>query len=134
MTFEIRPVNSEELEEFTFANLYAFNEDRRPEALREATLRAAERIDWELPLGGYLDGNLVAGLRVIPLTMRINGSELPLAGIAGVACLPEHRRRGYVGALLTRALLDTHNATSPVGPLYAPHRPLPSLWLGAGGP
>jgi predicted acetyltransferase len=121
MTFEIRPVNSDEMEDFAFANLYAFNEDRRPESLRETTLRMAERIDWELPLGAYLDGKLVAGLRVIPLTMRINGSEMPLAGIAGVACLPEHRRKGYVGALLTHALMDMHDAGRLLSSLYTPH-------------
>lgn len=121
MELEIRPVSSGELEEFTFANLYAFNQDRRPETVHDAALRLAERIDWELPLGAYLDGRLVAGLRVILSTMRVNGAELPLGGIAGVACLPEHRRKGYVGALLKRALMDMHDSGRLLSALYTPH-------------
>jgi len=121
MTLEIRPVRSQELEEFIFANLYAFNQDRRPEALHEATIRAGERVDFELPLAAFVDGRLAAGLRVIPLTIRINGAELPMAGIAGVACLPEYRRRGYVGALLKRALSDMHDRGQLISALYTPH-------------
>lgn len=121
MALEIRPIRSEELEEFIFANLYAFNEDRRPEALHEATIRAAERVDFELPLAAFVNGRLAAGLRVIPLTIRINGAELSIAGIAGVACLPEYRRRGYVGALLKRALFDMHDRGQLLSALYTPH-------------
>ena len=121
MALEIRPISSEELEEFTFANLYAFNQDRRPEALHEATIRARERADFELPLAAFVDGRLAAGLRVIPLTMRINGAELSMAGIAGVACLPEYRRRGYVGALLERALFDMRERGQLLSALYTPH-------------
>jgi len=121
MTLEIRPVESEELEEFTFANLYAFNEDRRPEALREATARAGSALEFEVPLAAFVDGRLAAGLRVIPLRIRVDGAIIPMAGVGGVACLPEYRRRGYVGALLKRALVDMHERGEALSALYTPH-------------
>ena len=121
MALEIRPIRSEELEEFIFANLYAFNQDRRPEALQEAVVNARSRLQFELPLAAFVDGRLAAGLRVIPLMMRINGALIPMAGVAGVACLPEYRRRGYVGALLQRALMEMHERGEQLSALYTPH-------------
>ena len=120
MGLEIRPIRSEELEDFIFANLYAFNEDRRPDALQQAVTRGrALPLDWSL--AAFVDGRLAAGLRVLPLTIRVNGAELPMGGVAGVACLPEYRRRGYVGALLKRALADMHERGQLLSALYTPH-------------
>jgi predicted acetyltransferase len=121
MGIEIRPIRGEELEEFIYANLYAFNEDRRPEALREAVTRAQKRMPYDLPLAAFVDGRQVAGLTVIPLTMRINDAGLEMGGVGGVACLPEHRRRGYAGALLKRALLDMRERGQLLSGLYTPH-------------
>jgi predicted acetyltransferase len=120
MGLEIRPIRSEEVEEFIFANLYAFNEDRRLEAIQNAVVRArAVPLEWSL--AAFVDGRLAAGLRALPLTIRINGAELSMAGISGVACLPEYRRRGYVGALLKRALVDMREREQLLSGLYTPH-------------
>ena len=120
MGLEIRPIHSEELEEFIFANLYAFNEDRRPEAMQNAVLRA-QAVPLEWSLAAFVDGRLAAGLRALPLTIRVNGAELSMAGVSGVACLPEYRRRGYVGALLKRALVDMRDRGQLLSGLYTPH-------------
>ena len=53
--------------------------------------------------------------------MRINGSSIRMAGVAGVACLPEYRRRGYVGALLKQALMEMHDRGEALSALYTPH-------------
>jgi predicted acetyltransferase len=120
MTLEIRPIRDEEMEEFVFANLYAFNEDRRPNAVQNAVLRA-QAVPLEWSLAAFVDGRLAAGLRALPLTIRIGGAELSMAGVSGVACLPEYRRRGYVGALLKRALEDMRERGQVLSALYTPH-------------
>ena len=112
MTLEIRPVRDEELADFIFANAYAFNQDRRPEALAETVARSRAYVPLEWSLAGFLDGRLVAGMRIIPLTMRIDGAPLAMAAIGGVASLPEHRRRGHVGALLKRARISSAAASA----------------------
>ncbi|MGA2285790.1 MAG: GNAT family N-acetyltransferase [Dehalococcoidia bacterium] len=124
MTLEIRPVRDEELADFIFANAYAFNQDRRPEALAETVARSRAYVPLEWSLAGFLDGRLVAGMRIIPLTMRIDGAPLAMAAIGGVASLPEHRRRGHVGALLKRALADMRERGQMLSALYTPHVPL----------
>jgi predicted acetyltransferase len=121
MALEIRAIRDEELEDFVYANLYAFNEDRRPEALEGAVESMRSRLGMELPLAAFVDGRLAAGLRAIPLTMRINGASIRMAGVAGVACLPEYRRRGYVGALLKQALMEMHDRGEALSALYTPH-------------
>jgi predicted acetyltransferase len=79
-------------------------------------------LEWSL--AGFVDGRLVAGMRIIPLVMRVDGAPLAMGAIGGVACLPEHRRRGYVGALLRRALADMRERGQVLSGLYTPHVPL----------
>jgi predicted acetyltransferase len=121
MSLEIRPIRDEELADFIFANAYAFNQDRRPEALQEAVVRARATHPLEWSLAGFVEGRLAAGMRVIPLTMRVNGASLAMGAVTGVACLPEYRRRGYVGALLKRSLTDMRERGQVVSALYTPH-------------
>ncbi len=124
MTLEIRPARDEELADFIFANAYAFNQDRRPDALAEAVARSRAYVPLEWSLAGFVEGRLVAGMRIMPLTMRIDGAPLAMAAIGGVASLPEHRRHGYVGALLRRALADMRERGQTISALYTPHVPL----------
>ena len=80
MALEIRPIRDEELEDFVYANVYAFNEDRRPQAVQDAAESMQSRLGMELPLAAFVDGHLAAGLRSIPLTIRVNGSSIRMAG------------------------------------------------------
>ena len=121
MTLEIRPISADELEDFVYANRYSFNEDRSPGALHEAIIRAGERAEFGQRLAAFLDGRLAAGLTLLPLTIRINGAELSMSGVSGVACLPEYRRKGFVGELLKRSLFDMHDRGEVISALYTPH-------------
>jgi predicted acetyltransferase len=64
---------------------------------------------------------MAAWLRVIPLAMRINGHGLSFGGVGPVVTLPQHRRKGYVGALLRRALADMRDRGQVLAGLHTPH-------------
>ena len=46
------------------------------------------------------DGEICAGLHVVPQTICVRGAAIPAAMVAGVATKKEKRRRGYAGMLL----------------------------------
>src|SRR3990172_12127973 len=93
---EIRPVTSDELDRFHFLVSYAFSSDRSPEGRERMKHIEAMGQDYAL----YEDGEMVACLRLFPMRMFIHGASIPLSGVSHVACLPEQRRKGYVGRLL----------------------------------
>jgi predicted acetyltransferase len=117
MSLEIREPRDHELDEVAYAVGYAFDGDRSPEALEEY-----RRLFTVLrPLAAFQDGRVVATLGLLPMAMAVNGGSQPFAGVASVACLPEHRRKGYVARLLTRALGMMREAGQFLSGLYTPH-------------
>lgn len=116
----IRPIAEEEALARAFVTGYAFSEDRG-EKLVAGFARAAP-LTWTRGL--FQDGRLIASLLLLPYTLRLEGRELRMGGIADVACLPEHRRRGHVGRLLRSTLRELHEAGTPLSGLYTPHVPL----------
>src|SRR3990170_6914555 len=118
---DIRPVTSDELDRFHFLVSYAFSSDRSPEG-RER-MKHIEAIGHDYAL--YDDGEMAACLRLFPMRMFIHGASIPLSGVSHVACLPEHRRKGYVGRLLRHALGVMREAGQPLSTLWTPH---PSLY------
>jgi len=93
MGFEIRPVKAEELDEFYRVSRTALvmpQAEQIPEMNPEWTLCAFE------------DGKLATSFAVWPLTMRFNGTGVPVAGITLVGTLPIFRRRGYLRKIMTR--------------------------------
>lgn len=120
MSLEIREPLEDELGELAFAIAYSFNGDRSPEGLE----RTRRLFRLRQPLAAFEDGKLVAGLGVLPLAIAANGGTLPFGGVSSVACLPEHRRKGYVGKLLHRILELMHERGQVVSGLYTEHFPL----------
>lgn len=55
----------------------------------------------------FQDGRIVACLDEIPFRTHLNGVEAGMAGIGGVATLPEERRKGYVRALFHHVLEES---------------------------
>src|SRR3990172_5202360 len=117
MTVEYRTIRPEEFERFSFITAYSFNGDRAPEAAQ----RLAEVFPTDWCLAAFDHGEMVANLRIIPFVTRVNGGSLPMGGIAAVGCLPEHRRRGYVGGLLRKALEMMRERGQVLSGLYTPH-------------
>jgi predicted acetyltransferase len=73
------------------------------------------------PLAAFENGRPVANLALFSLPMAVNGGSQPFTGVASVACLPEHRRKGYVGGLLTHALDVMRQEGRVLSGLYTPH-------------
>ena len=117
MSLEIREPRDDELDEVAYTTAYSFEGDRSPEALE-----GIRRLFTVLrPLAAFQDGRLVASLGLLPTAMAVNGGSQPFAGVANVACLPEHRRRGHVGRLLTRALEMMREEGQVLSGLFTPH-------------
>lgn len=117
MSLAIREPRADELDEVAYIVGYSFDGDRSPEALEDnRRLFAVLR-----PLAAFQDGRVVATLGLLPLAMAVNGGSQPFAGVACVACLPEHRRKGYVGQLLTRALQMMRDDGQVLSGLHTPH-------------
>ncbi|MEE8345769.1 MAG: GNAT family N-acetyltransferase, partial [Dehalococcoidia bacterium] len=121
MAIEIRPVTEDDANSAHFILAYSFTADRSTEG-RERM----QHLESMGPLYAlYDDGEMAACLRILPLRMFIHGASIPLGGVSGVACLPEHRRKGYVGQLLRHALALMREQGQPLSALYTPH---PSLY------
>lgn len=117
MPTEIRPVPEEERPRSQFILSYAFTGERADD------MHERMRHVWTFgdQYGLYDDGEMAACLHIFNLRMFIQGASIPLGGISGVACLPEHRRKGYVGRLLRRSLELQHEAGQPLSALHTPH-------------
>lgn len=117
MATDIRPVSEDDFDRAHFILAYSFNADRSHEG-RERT-KHVEAMGPTIAL--YEDGEMAACLRILPLRMFINGASIPLGGVSSVACLPEHRRKGYVDQLLRHALSLMREQGQLLSSLWTPH-------------
>lgn len=74
---------------------------------------------WGLWLNERGGQTLVSILTAIPLTMWIGARPVPFYGIAGVATLPDYRRRGFAAELLRQALQSLYREGAPLAVLQA---------------
>jgi predicted acetyltransferase len=121
MTPEIRPATPDDYDRIHFVVAYSFAADRTDEG-RTAMRHLEDLTNAYVLLDG---GEIVASLRVYDFNLLINGSPVPMGGVSAVACLPEHRRKGYVGQLLRYALERMRENGQPLSALHTPH---PSLY------
>ncbi len=68
---------------------------------------------------GERDGRIVASLVLYPLTARVRGRRVPIAGVGSVAVSPEHRRQGVGEALMRAALREMRRGGRALSALYA---------------
>lgn len=92
MSLEIRPIKQEEMGEMNWILRTAFN--------------AGPDMDIKMPLDWTLcafeDGKMTTSYGSWPLTILLNGAEVPISGVTMVGTLPVHRRRGYLRKITTR--------------------------------
>jgi predicted acetyltransferase len=121
MAIEIRPARADEMDRVHFVVSYSFASDRTDEG------RTAMRHLEDLTNAYVLleDREIVASLRIYDFNVLINGAPVPMGGVSAVACLPEHRRKGYIGQLLRYALERMRENGQPLSALFTPH---PSLY------
>ncbi|MGD9142571.1 MAG: GNAT family N-acetyltransferase [Dehalococcoidia bacterium] len=86
MGFEIRPIKPEELNEMNRIVRHSF-------AIPDETFM---KMPPEWTLCAFCDGKMATTYAAWPLTMRLNGSAAPVAGVTIVGTLPAYRRRSYL--------------------------------------
>lgn len=97
---EIRQLKAEEFEANLTLSEYAFQYKVSPEdRITNKGKFKPDRV-W----GVFEDGELKAGLTLLPLEIHIQDRVASMGGIAGVATWPENRRQGYVATLLKHIL------------------------------
>lgn len=111
---EIRNVTADEMAEYLSVGRYAFafwgDEPISHEALETRRLEDSFAV--------FVDGQVVATLHNIPFEQSVRGVWKSMGGVASVATFPEHRRKGYVRALIRRAFEDMRDKDQPVTILY----------------
>jgi predicted acetyltransferase len=108
------------LEQAEFIRAYSFNAPDRSD-LPAAVERVRRFFPNDWSLAAFDGGEMTAWLRIIPMAMRINGHGLSFGVIGPVVSLPQHRRKGYVGALLRQALSDMRERGQVISGLHTPH-------------
>ncbi len=115
MTIEIRPASAEEMVQMGAIGSYvyggAFGDG--PDNI----MVTANKPEWTLC--AFIDGEMAASFCTIPFTMRALGRGVPMGGISMIGTQPNHRRKGLVRKLMTRALSDMREAGQAVAALWA---------------
>src|SRR5438552_18438283 len=75
-------------------------------------------VQLSLLVGGYVEDELVGLTGVIDFDLHFGERWVPCAGIAGVATLPNHRRRGLVKLMLAECLRGLHDRRIPLACLW----------------
>ncbi|WP_415379173.1 enhanced intracellular survival protein Eis [Halosimplex sp. TS25] len=95
---DVRPLSAEQFADFRAITDYAFSPGDGPQTYDEEEDRIADRY------GAFVGDDLVSVCGHYDLSANLRGEWVSLAGLAAVATPPEHRREGYVGALIDDAL------------------------------
>lgn len=66
----------------------------------------------------YVDDVAVAKAAIIPMTMNLRGTVMPMGGIGGVCSMPVARRGGHARALMLRAIEEMHADGQAISTLY----------------
>lgn len=120
MSFEVRHMTIDEVAEGEFITAYSFNSPERRD-LTKAIERAKRFHEFGWNVAAYEDGEMTAFVRTIPFAIRLNGHGLPFGAVGPVVSLPQHRRKGHVGACLRRALEDMRERGISLSGLHTPH-------------
>ena len=64
------------------------------------------------------NGQVIAGMEIIPYTMWFDGHKVPMYGIGGVASAPEYRRQGNVRGIFNKIFEDIYEQGAVFSHLY----------------
>ena len=122
---KIRPEEYKRVAEFcALAFQWSFEESAlAPEALLEKIQKNPEsrqdlHWDWQWAAFADDDRTMMSTFTVIPYQVHFDGHVLPMAGIGGVATLPEYRRQGGIRACFEKALPDMYERGMALSYLY----------------
>ncbi|MBY0011390.1 GNAT family N-acetyltransferase [Paenibacillus typhae] len=111
---EIRQLKTEEFEANLTLSEYAF----QYKVSAENRITNKEKFKPERVWGVFEEGELKAGLTLLPLKVHIQDRIVSMGGIAGVATWPENRRQGYVATLLKHILQVMNENGQPLSMLH----------------
>jgi predicted acetyltransferase len=116
VTVEVRACKSDELLS-AFAPIWHYFGTVAP--TEEASARILHFIPPERMHAAWVDGTLAGGAGAFTFRLTVPGGRLPTAGVAAVAVLPTHRRRGLLTALMRAQLADVHERGEPLAALWS---------------
>jgi len=113
--FEVRSLSPDELDAYIRAIAGAFGT-----RFRQHDVDAVRPLmEYERSLAAY-DGKAIVGVNAVAtFQMTVPGAIVRTGGVATVATLPTHRRRGVMTALMGRQLDDIHERGEPLAALWA---------------
>ena len=115
--YPIRPVSSEEFDAFHTVVMHAFHGS--PLSPDDRQLVTA-RLEFDRSLAAFDGGTPVGTAGAYTFQLTVPGSQvLPAAGVAWVAVLPSHRRRGVLSSMMRRQLADIRDRGEPLAVLWA---------------
>lgn len=117
MAEEIRPVdprNQGELEQYEQIIGQAFNIPQD----RLERMRQTGSVHPDETLALFTGDRVMAGLMVHDMRIVVGGRQVPMGGVAAVACPPENRRKGATAKLLAAALSRMRQKGQVVSILY----------------
>jgi len=117
MDVKYRSLTADDVEQASYVEAVAFYGKPTPE--RVETLRKFYPPEWTV--GAFVDANLVADVRTVPMARRINGRAIGFGAVGPVACLAGYRRQGHVGKLLRLALARMREQGQALSGLHTPH-------------
>jgi len=107
----VRPLSADHYDDFRRIADYAFHPEAGPQTYDDDPERIADRY------GAFIGEDLVSVCGHYDFRATLRGEWVPLAGLAAVATPPEHRREGYVRALVEHAL-DRWRGEYPLAALW----------------
>jgi predicted acetyltransferase len=117
MSAEYRILTADDIEQSAYLEAVAFYNEPTPARVE----LAKQYLPPEWTVGAFVDGRLVADVRMVPMVRRMNGGSMGFGAIGPVACLSAYRRRGHVGRLLRLALEVMRERGQVMSGLYTPH-------------
>ncbi|MCF6136974.1 GNAT family N-acetyltransferase [Pseudalkalibacillus berkeleyi] len=97
---EIRTIEESEFRDFLKMGEFAFQYKLSEEAISKRKTFMRLNDCWAL----FENGEMASKLTIHPMEIWLGGKVMPMGGIAGVATWPEQRRKGFVKALMKKAL------------------------------
>lgn len=114
-----RQVSGEELLDTAYPLMdYAFGKSPAEEDKREKRLKYLQYVADRHWLVSFMDGKPVATANNLPLTQNVRSKIFDMGGIAGVAVLPEARRRGLARQNVNMILQHSYETGQPFSTLY----------------
>ena len=117
MITEYRVLTPDDVDQSAYVEAVAFYNEPGP---ARAEL-AKKYLSPEWTVGAFIDGKLVADVRMLPMARRMNGGTMLFAAVGPVACLSAYRRQGHVGRLLRLSLETMRERGQVMSGLFTPH-------------